>query len=547
MVPANAHFGAMIDCSRNGVMKPSEVKRLVDYLSLFGYQSLMLYTEDTFEVEGEPLFGYQRGRYTVKELQEIDAYCLKRGIELIPCVELLAHMNQLFYWQQYQDIRDQGDVLLVGEPRTYTLIEHIFQSLRKSFSSHKVHIGFDEAFGVGEGKYKAKHGVVDKKKIILEHLSKVKEIAHRYGFEVMMWADMFFDQQTIDEFAKTKKLPQEIAGKIPPDVTLVHWNYGNPWNEKRAVSNVNYFRRVLAPGKAVSNPQMYATGCWSWVGYAPRNRYVNRLNLGAMKAAKEAGIHDILVTLWSDNGKECSVFANLPSLYAAKRIYEGETRISVWKKEFFRLTGESFDAYMALDEINYLGTDDVLWVQNPSRWVIGNDPFFRTFDAYVLPGVAEGYQKLGRRLRRYGKKTKNPLLFEELSSLCAFFALKYDLGTKTVLAYQSRDKKEIEKLLPLYQKTQKALQRFWEADRALWNQENKMSGFEVHSARLGAMEARLKDCERWLEDYLSNKIESIEELEFPTVDINGCPPDKKPKELINISYMMGMTPNNMGW
>ena len=164
-----------------------------------------------------------------------------------------------------------------------------------------------------------------------------------------------------------------------------------------------------------------------------------------------------------------------------------------------------------------------------------------------MPGVAEGYQKLGRRLIRYGKKTKNPLLFEELSSLCAFFVLKYDLGTKTVLAYQSHDKKEIEKLLPLYQKTQKALQRFWEADRALWNQENKMSGFEVHSARLGAMEARLKDCERWLEDYLSNKIESIEELEFPTVDINGCPSDKKPKELINISYMMGMTPNNMGW
>lgn len=125
--------------------------------------------------------------------------------------------------------------------------------------------------------------------------------------------------------------------------------------------------------------------------------------------------------------------------------------------------------------------------------------------------------------------------------------MKYDLGTKTYLAYQSRDKSKIKELIPLYQKAQKALHVFWEADRNLWNHENKMSGFEVHSARLGAVDARLTDCIRWLEDYRNGKVDTIEELEYPTVDINGCGPEKKPKELINISYTMGMTPNNMGW
>ena len=547
MPRVEAHFGAMIDCSRNGVMKPQEVKHFVDYLAKFGYQKLLLYTEDTYEVENEPLFGYQRGRYTIAELQDIDQYCAAMGIELIPCVELLAHMNQLFYRQAYQDVRDIDDVLLVGEERTYQLIEHIFQSLRKAFRSHHVHIGFDEAFGVGEGKYKEKHGVVPKKQIILEHLAKVKEIAHRYDFDVMMWADMFFDEKTIDTYDKTKQLPKDLLGKIPADVTLVHWNYGNPWNEKREVSNVSYFKKVLAPGKAVNNPQIYAAGCWNWIGYAPKNHYTNALNRNAMKAAREANIHDILVTLWSDNGKECSFFACLPAIYAAKRFYEGENRISVIKKEFYSLTGESFDAYMALDELNDLGTEDKRWVQNPSRWVIGNDPFFRSFDSYVLPGVAKQYELLSHRLKRWKNKTKNPLVFEELSALAAFFSVKYDLGTKTYLAYQSRDKSKIKELIPLYQKAQKALRVFWEADRNLWNHENKMSGFEVHSARLGAVDARLTDCIRWLEDYRNGKVGTIEELEYPTVDINGCDPDKKPKELINISYTMGMTPNNMGW
>ena len=67
------YFGVMLDMSRNGVMKVSEVKRYVDYLKAFGYNSLQLYTEDTYEVDGEPYFGHLRGRYTKEELKEIDA------------------------------------------------------------------------------------------------------------------------------------------------------------------------------------------------------------------------------------------------------------------------------------------------------------------------------------------------------------------------------------------------------------------------------------------------------------------------------------------
>ena len=65
------HFGVMIDCSRNGVMKPERVKYLIDLLVKMGYNTLMLYTEDTYEVENQPLFGYMRGRYTVEEMKDL--------------------------------------------------------------------------------------------------------------------------------------------------------------------------------------------------------------------------------------------------------------------------------------------------------------------------------------------------------------------------------------------------------------------------------------------------------------------------------------------
>ena len=153
------YFGIMLDMSRNAVMKPETLKKYVDYLSAFGYNMLQLYTEDTYEVKNEPYFGYLRGGYTKEELKEIDAYCKEKGVELIPCVQTLAHLRTIFRWFEYRQVLDFDDILLIDEPRTYQLIENIFSTLAECFSSKKVHIGMDEAHMVGLGKYMDKHGL----------------------------------------------------------------------------------------------------------------------------------------------------------------------------------------------------------------------------------------------------------------------------------------------------------------------------------------------------------------------------------------------------
>ena len=45
-------LGVMIYCSRNAVMKPKAVKQFADIIKAMGYDTLMLYTEDTYEVDG---------------------------------------------------------------------------------------------------------------------------------------------------------------------------------------------------------------------------------------------------------------------------------------------------------------------------------------------------------------------------------------------------------------------------------------------------------------------------------------------------------------
>ncbi len=39
------------------------------------YNALYLYMEDVYEIDGEPYFGHQRGRYTHAGLKDIDNYC----------------------------------------------------------------------------------------------------------------------------------------------------------------------------------------------------------------------------------------------------------------------------------------------------------------------------------------------------------------------------------------------------------------------------------------------------------------------------------------
>ena len=75
----------------------------IDLTSSIGYNTLMLYTEDTYEVSGEPYFGYMRGRYSREELRGLDAYAKTKNMELIPCIQTLAHLNALNRWPEYKN------------------------------------------------------------------------------------------------------------------------------------------------------------------------------------------------------------------------------------------------------------------------------------------------------------------------------------------------------------------------------------------------------------------------------------------------------------
>ena len=257
----------MIDLSRNAVKNIDSIKKLLRLCALFGYNELWLYMEDVYTIESEPSFGRMRGRYSREELQEIASYAKYFDIEIIPCIQTLAHLNQLLRNIEYATYKDIDDIILCGEEKTYTLIEKMFQTLSAALPSRKIHIGMDEAHNLGRGKYADKFSFENPYSIFLKHLHRINNIAAKYGYEhPMLWSDMFFRTTFNGEYYiynKNEKFPSNITRTLPENLELVYWDYYS--------MQENEYLNMLSMHQNFNNTLIFAGGTWCWNGLVPHN------------------------------------------------------------------------------------------------------------------------------------------------------------------------------------------------------------------------------------------------------------------------------------
>ncbi len=506
-------FGLMLDCSRNAVMNLPTLKKWIDLTADMGYNTLLLYTEDTYEVDNQPYFGHLRGRYSQKELKEIDDYAFQKGMEVIPCIQTLAHLNAIFRWPQYQKIRDCDDILMAGEEDVYALIEDMFATLAKCFRSRVVNIGMDEAHMLGRGQYQTKNGMRDRSEILVEHLSKVAEIAARHGFEITMWGDMFFRLASggnyyVDEL----HVSDELKAKIPSNANLIYWDYYSA-DKKRYDTQIRLH-------SAIKDNIWFAGGLWSWTGFAPHNVYSIECTTAALSSCLENNVQNVFLTMWGDNGAECSKFSCLPSLYYSAEYAKGNTDMAAIKKGFEEKYGIPFDSFMLLD---LLGTPNENKEEplNPDKYMMYNDCFMGIFDSTVRDGDAESYAACAKKLAAFTDDPTWGYLYRTMETLCDVLAVKFNIGVKTRKAYLAGDKKALAALVEDYGDLLKRIDAFYDAFRSQWEKENKPHGFDVQDVRLGGLYRRVWHCKNRLQQYLDGVINRIEELEEPVLDSQG--------------------------
>lgn len=506
-------FGTMIDCSRNAVMNMDSLKKWVDITSDMGYNSLLLYTEDTYEVDGHPYFGYMRGRYTKEELKKIDAYALERGMELIPCIQTLAHLNAIVRWPQYEPHVDTADILLAGDEAVYELIDSMFATISECFTSRTINIGMDEAHMIGRGKYYDLHGDTDRSQILVDHVKRVAEIGEKYGFTLMMWSDMYFRLVAGDNYYDSNApINEEIRKQIPDNVKLIYWDYySQDWKR---------YDRMLTAHEKIREDTVFAGGCWCWKGMTPANEFSIRNTKAALKACRKHGVQDVFLTLWGDDGAECSRFAVLPALFYAAEAAKGNTKLSDIKAKFKEKYGISFDSFKLLDLPGTAGYNPEK-VGSSEKYLLYNDCFTGLLDSTISGGEGEQYRACARKLGRLKKHEEWGYLFAVQHALCDVLTLKAELGTRTREVYACRDMEALDKLIADYKKVEKKLEQYYRLFRTQWYHDNKPHGFDVQDIRLGGLMCRVRSCRERLQDLRDGRITVIGELEEKQLDILG--------------------------
>lgn len=499
------NLGVMIDMSRNAVMSMDGLKRFLPLLKKMGYNCVMLYTEDTYEVDNEPYFGYMRGRYSKAEMKEIDAFAANLGITMIPCIQTLAHLNGIFRWGKYP--RDCSEILMVGDERTYELIDHMFATLSECFASRKIHIGMDEAWMLGRGKYLNKNGYETAHAIIKKHLDRVCQIAEKYGYEVMLWADMFFRSWNNGRpYIPECKMPQEIIDSVPDHVIPVYWDYYH--------LNESDYTGMIKNTKQLADEIWFAGGVWCWKGIIPHNQYSLNTMIPALEACKKQKVRNIIFTLWGDDGGECSHFTQLPALSYLAEYAKGNKDPEKIKAKFKRMIGIDFDEFMNIDcPNNVVSCEDA--ARNPSKYMLYSDYFNDYLDYTITEGMGEKYKDYAASLYATAKKSrKYGYVFDTAAKLCDVLAIKFELGLRTRKAYEAGDKAELERLAKNeYVQVIKRLDVFAKAFEKQWFLDNKPQGFDVQDLRMGGLMRRADACRRRLLAYTSGKIDKIDELE----------------------------------
>ncbi len=285
--------GAMLDISRDKVPTLETLYGIVDILTDLKYNHLELYVEGfSFAYPSfESLWKGKETPITGEEIRELDQYCKKRFIDLVPNQNSLGHMMAWLETDQYADLAECPDgyslmpflkmksTIDPYDPRSIQLVEEMTRDIIPNFSSNYFNANLDEPFELGHCKSQEKAEEIGIGSVYLEFVKKVHEIIRDHDKRMMMWGDVVLRHP-------------EIVSEVPDDIILLDWGYEAEYPfEKNALK----FKETGLDFIVCSG-----TSSWTSIGGRTNNMVGNILN--AVKSGLKHGAIGMLVTDWGDMG-----------------------------------------------------------------------------------------------------------------------------------------------------------------------------------------------------------------------------------------------------
>jgi hypothetical protein len=308
--------GLLLDVSRGKVPSEAQLRALVDLCVRLKLNVLMLYVEHTFRSRRHPAIGAAASGLEAETLRALDAYAAARHVELVPNLQSLGHMEHVLVLPAYAELAetDARWTLACANPRSYALLQDLYDEYLPNFRSRRFHANCDEAWDLGRGRSRELAESLGPGGLFLEHVRRVRALAARHGRRTMIWADFVHHH------------PERI-GELDRDVLLCDWWYEADFDYDRVRLFAESEREFwVCPG----------TSSWNCLFPRMENALANVSRWA--DAGRRHGASGLLMTDWGDFGHYNLLGASwLGYAWAAQQAWSGDADPRAFDRAFGRV------------------------------------------------------------------------------------------------------------------------------------------------------------------------------------------------------------------
>ncbi|MGL5021053.1 MAG: family 20 glycosylhydrolase [Mycoplasmatales bacterium] len=506
----------MFDLSRNGVINLKSMKYMIDKAALLGNNIIYLYIEDILTLEDYKTYGYLKSGYSDNEIFEIINYADNYNIQIIPAIQTLAHLSNFLQWDDSNVAREDEHCLLISVERNYDFIESVIKKCAYLFKSNKIHIGLDEADGVGVGSSYELFNKPDKFTMFCDHIDRVVNITDKYNLNPIIWSDMFFHLLAND----TKKrywntnvdFSKESLYKFNHNIDLMFWEYG--------AEDQKWYEEIFDLHKKISSNIIFAGGVHTWNRFFANHSKTLATSVAAINAAKNCNINQIVATSWGDNGQECTLNNCLygMGIFGSFKYNDFIENDYILQKLNCILQFDYKTYHNVLIDVDHLSGIN-LKESNFTKAILYQDPIIGKFDQYLVDNIFTLKKKYNKKILTLKSLQINDVVFDLnrifVIDLLSLIVEKMDFSIRLKNFYLMKDYNNLKKLIDVDVVLQKKLVRKLSSSHLnMWNEFNKQVGFEYISIRYGGLCIRYDDLESLVNSYLKKEINTIDILEY---------------------------------
>lgn len=285
--------GYFLDETRGRVLKLSYLKKVVDRLSRYKINQFQLYVEHTYLFRNLTEMWRDETPLTAEDILELDEYCRKRYIELVPALASFGHLYTLLSTRSYGELCGRSrsweepfsfegrmchHTINPTDDRALPLVKDMIAEYGALFSSKKFNICADETFDLGCEKSKETAERIGSGKMYIHYVKELCEFLVERGKQPMFFGDIIGREP-------------ELISLLPKETLCLTWGYEPDQAEDEC--------RAMAQAGAV---QYVCPGVGGW------NQWINRLEDAYSNIVKMCGYgrkyhaEGILNTDWGDFG-----------------------------------------------------------------------------------------------------------------------------------------------------------------------------------------------------------------------------------------------------